>query len=169
MNAQLVPRKIIVLGGLPKNANGKVVKQELKKWSTNGDCQPTASFLPPPLRGIARGTSARLTSEFIPVEKREIYQSTLEERIAAIWIEVLGISTVAVDDNFLDLGGTFLTAAQVLSRIYRVFDADVSMRSFLENPTLAGLALAVVHNNAKRIDQADIVRILHELTGDISG
>jgi long-chain acyl-CoA synthetase len=152
MNARLVPRKIIVLGALPKNANGKVVKQELKKWSTNGDFQPTASFSPPPLGGIAQGTSACLTNEFIPVEKREIDQSTLEEGIAAIWMEVLGISPVGVDDNFLDLGGTSLTAAQVLSRIYRVFDADVSMRSFLESPTLAGLALAVVHNNAKRID-----------------
>jgi acyl-CoA synthetase (AMP-forming)/AMP-acid ligase II/acyl carrier protein len=174
MNAQLVPRKIIVLAALPKSANGKVLKQELKKWPTNGDFQPAAHFSPTALLPTApgdidQGTSARLTHEFIPVEKREIDQSTLEESIAAIWMEVLGISPMAVDDNFLDLGGTSLTAAQVLSRIYKVFGADVSMRSFFESPTLAGLALAVVHNHAKRIDQVDVLRILHELTGGIRG
>ena len=151
MNAHLVPRNIVVLDALPKNANGKVVKQELKKWSTNGDLRPAAGFPPSPLR-------------FVP-ETREIDQSTLEKRIAAIWTEVLGVSPVAVKDNFFDLGGTSLLATQVLSRIHRAFGADLSVRSFLESPTLAGLALAVVHNNAKGIGQADILRILHELTG----
>ncbi len=168
MNAHLVPRKIIVLDALPKNANGKVDKQKLRKWSTNGDFQPTASFSPPPVGDIAPGTSARLADEFLPDQKREIDQSTLEERIAAIWAEVLGISRVSVSDNFFDLGGTSLLAGQVLSRIYRAFDAHVSMRSFLDSPTLTGLALAVVHNNAERIDQADMLRILHELRGPAS-
>lgn len=48
---------------------------------------------------------------------------------------------------------------------FRVFDADMSMRSFFESPTLTGLAIAVVHNRAKRIEQADLMCILHELAG----
>jgi long-chain acyl-CoA synthetase len=165
MSAQVVPREIIVLGALPKNASGKIAKQELKRWSTDGDLQAIASFSHRVPNGIDQRAPARLTSQLKRIEKREIDPSKLEEGIAAIWMEVLGVSPMGVNDNFLDLGGTSLTAAQVLSRIYRVFDADVSMQSFFESPTLSGLALAVVHNNAGKVQQADTLQILHDLTG----
>ena len=80
-------------------------------------------------------------------------------------MEVLGISPVGVNDNFFELGGTSLEAAQVLARIHRVYDTDVSMQSLFENPTVAGIAQAVVHKKAEGINQADVLRILHELTG----
>jgi amino acid adenylation domain-containing protein len=92
-------------------------------------------------------------------------RTPLEVGIAALWMEVLGISTVGVNDNFFELGGTSLKAAQVLARIQRAHDMDVSMQSFFDRPTVAGLAEAVVHKKAEGIDQADVARFLNELTG----
>ena len=42
---------------------------------------------------------------------------------------------------------------------------DVSMQSLFENPTVAGLAQAVVHKKAEGTNQGDVLRFLHELTG----
>jgi amino acid adenylation domain-containing protein len=92
-------------------------------------------------------------------------RTPLEKDIAALWVDVLGISTVGVNDNFFELGGTSLKAAQVLARIQRVYDMDVSMQSFFESPTVTGLAQAVVHKKAEGIALADVVRFLDELTG----
>ncbi|MFY9559985.1 MAG: non-ribosomal peptide synthetase [Terriglobales bacterium] len=92
-------------------------------------------------------------------------RTPLEKDVAALWMEVLGLSPVGVNDNFFELGGTSLKAAQVLSRIQRAYDMDVSMQSFFESPTVAGLAQAVVNKKAEGINQADVLRMLHELTG----
>ncbi|HEX3786517.1 MAG TPA: phosphopantetheine-binding protein [Pseudonocardiaceae bacterium] len=42
-----------------------------------------------------------------------------ESALAAIWAEVLGIETVAPDDNFFALGGSSLKAMQVVTRTRR--------------------------------------------------
>ncbi|MFD2169341.1 condensation domain-containing protein [Tumebacillus lipolyticus] len=46
---------------------------------------------------------------------------TTEERMRAIWREVLGIGEFAADDNFLTLGGESLNMIQVQSRLNRAF------------------------------------------------
>ena len=43
--------------------------------------------------------------------------SPIEEAVAAIWVEVLGINPVGVDDNFFELGGDSITAARLASRV----------------------------------------------------
>jgi acyl carrier protein len=93
-------------------------------------------------------------------------RTPLEKDVAALWMEVLGLFMVGVNDNFFELGGTSLKAAQVLARIQRVYDMGVSMQSFFDRPTVAGLAQAVVHKKAEGIDQADVMRFLDELTGN---
>jgi amino acid adenylation domain-containing protein len=92
-------------------------------------------------------------------------RTPLEVDVAALWMEVLGISPVGVNDNFFELGGTSLKAAQVLARIQRAYAMDVSMQSFFESPTVAGLAQSVVHKKTEGIDQADVVRFLLDVTG----
>jgi acyl carrier protein len=89
----------------------------------------------------------------------------LEKDVAALWMDVLGISPVGVNDNFFELGGTSLKVAQVLARIQQLYDMEVSMQSFFETPTVAGLALAVVNKKAEGIDQAEVLRFLHDVTG----
>jgi len=70
-------------------------------------------------------------------------QNELERAIADVWREVLGIDQVGIHDNFFNLGGHSLMALQVLSRLRRAFQAEVSVRVFFETPTVAGLAEAI--------------------------
>ncbi len=66
-----------------------------------------------------------------------------EERLAALWRELLEVDRVGRDDNFFALGGHSLLAARLVARASREFDADVPLCSFLRAPTVAGLAAGV--------------------------
>ncbi|MFF8993500.1 SDR family NAD(P)-dependent oxidoreductase [Streptomyces sp. NPDC014983] len=63
-----------------------------------------------------------------------------EERLAAIYAEMLGLDRVGVDDDFLDLGGHSLLAAQVVARLRAEFDVEVPARAFFEGGRVADLA-----------------------------
>jgi acyl carrier protein len=66
---------------------------------------------------------------------------------------VLGVARVGVDDNFFDLGGHSLAATQVISRMRRMFDVELSLRSFFETPTLSAMAAAATRiSNRAGID-----------------
>ncbi len=66
-----------------------------------------------------------------------------EEAIAAVWQEMLGIEPIGVYDNFYDLGGHSLLATQVVSRLRKVLETDVSLAAMFEDPTINGLANVV--------------------------
>jgi amino acid adenylation domain-containing protein len=134
----MIPSVFVTLEVLPRTPGGKIDRSAL----------PTIQVSRP-------GLDTPLVNARTP----------FEQSVAALWMDVLGISPVGVNDNFFELGGTSLKAAQVLSRLQRAYDMDVSMRSFFESPTVAGLAQAAVHKKAEGMDQADVLRFLHELTG----
>jgi amino acid adenylation domain-containing protein len=66
-----------------------------------------------------------------------------ETGLATIWCELLHIPDVGVTQNFFDLGGHSLLAMQVLARIRKQFEVDVSIRSLFDAPTIEGLAREV--------------------------
>jgi hypothetical protein len=57
--------------------------------------------------------------------------TSIEQTVAAIWAQVLGLERVEPHDNFLLLGGESLLATQVASMIRATFNRDISMRSIL--------------------------------------
>ncbi|HEY4590873.1 MAG TPA: KR domain-containing protein, partial [Thermoanaerobaculia bacterium] len=63
-----------------------------------------------------------------------------EERIAAVWQDLLGIAPVGVHDNFFDLGGNSLMAIRIIARLKSDLGVDVSEVSIFEGPTVAALA-----------------------------
>ena len=65
---------------------------------------------------------------------------THEERIAAIWRDVLGIEPVGIDDNFFELGGNSLLGMQVMARLQKALGADIAVRLLYEAPTVRALA-----------------------------
>jgi acetoacetyl-CoA synthetase len=57
-------------------------------------------------------------------------------QLAAIWAELLGKSSIAPDDNFFDLGGHSLTAAQMLHRAKVRFGRMLPLAMLVERPTI---------------------------------
>jgi acyl carrier protein len=66
-----------------------------------------------------------------------------EAGVVAIWEELLGVSSIGADDNFFELRGDSLLAAQVTSRLYAAFQVKLPLSSVFENPTAAGLAARI--------------------------
>jgi acyl transferase domain-containing protein/acyl carrier protein len=89
-------------------------------------------------------------------------KNALEQVIADAWQEVLGIDQVGIHDNFFQLGGHSLMALQVLSRLRRAFQAELSVRLLFERPTVAGLAEAIEHTRVTQEDDA-LTRMLAEV------
>ncbi len=116
-----VPSVFVELGSLPIQAtSGKVDRSELP------------SPPPRPARKDA-GEVARLPASAPRQEK--------EALLARAWEDVLRLDggEVGPDDNFFDLGGHSLAAAQLSSRVEQGFGVHVSMPLFMEDPTPEGL------------------------------
>src|SRR4051812_2822989 len=109
----MLPARLIPLPALPLTANGKLDRRALARE---------------PLPEEAAG------EDFTPP------RTPLEERLAAIWREVLGVERVGVHDDFLALGGHSLLAVRVLSRVQEALGVAVPMQAFFAAPTVAGLA-----------------------------
>jgi len=65
---------------------------------------------------------------------------SLEETLATIWGEVLGLKQVGIHDNFFELGGHSLLATRILSRVREVLRIEVPLRSLFQTPTIAKMA-----------------------------
>jgi amino acid adenylation domain-containing protein/non-ribosomal peptide synthase protein (TIGR01720 family) len=70
-------------------------------------------------------------------------RTPLEEMLAGLWAQVLGVDWVGIDDNFSDLGGDSILATQLISRVREVMRLGVSFHSLFETPTVAGMARSI--------------------------
>ncbi|WP_158632479.1 non-ribosomal peptide synthetase [Verrucosispora sp. FIM060022] len=62
-----------------------------------------------------------------------------EELMCDLFAEVLGVSTVGIDDGFFTLGGHSLLATKLVNRIRAVFAAEIGVRDVFGTPTPLGL------------------------------
>ena len=67
----------------------------------------------------------------------------VEQNIANIWQQLLGVEKVGVNDNFFDLGGHSLIATQMVSQLRKDFQVELSLRRIFEAPTVAELAFVI--------------------------
>ncbi|HWS54339.1 MAG TPA: amino acid adenylation domain-containing protein, partial [Pyrinomonadaceae bacterium] len=112
----MVPSTFDLLDALPLTPNGKVDRRALPA---------------PSAEGLARDGDS------------EGPATPVEELLAGIWAEVLGVERVGRSDNFFELGGHSLLATQIVSRVRRAFSAELPLRRLFESPTVAALAEAV--------------------------
>ncbi|MEE4270345.1 MAG: amino acid adenylation domain-containing protein [Thermoanaerobaculales bacterium] len=64
----------------------------------------------------------------------------VEEFLADLWQTELGVERVGADDSFFSLGGSSLTAMQVMLQLCREYDIDLPLESLFSHPVLAELA-----------------------------
>jgi amino acid adenylation domain-containing protein len=107
----MVPSSIVVLDELPRTVNGKV---DLRA-------------LPAPEIATGRPVSAPPAD---PVERL----------LAGLWEDVLGVTGVAGDDDFFDLGGTSIQVAVLIHKLQDRLGEYVYTIALYDAPTLAGLA-----------------------------
>ena len=64
----------------------------------------------------------------------------MEEILAGIYAQVLGLTRVGVEDSFFELGGDSLSAMRLIAAINTGLDTDLAVRAVFEAPTIAHLA-----------------------------
>ncbi|HEX7314135.1 MAG TPA: SDR family oxidoreductase [Pyrinomonadaceae bacterium] len=92
-------------------------------------------------------------------------ENELEQEVADIWQELLGIRQVGIHDNFFDLGGHSLLATMVISRLRKSFGVELQLRDIFESPTIGGLSLVVAQRVIEHHDKQNIAQLLDELPG----
>ncbi|MCW2248522.1 acyl transferase domain-containing protein [Azospirillum fermentarium] len=86
-----------------------------------------------------------------------------EAAVAALWQEVLGIESIGINDNFFDLGGHSLIAAQLVSRLRRLFGVDVELDALFATPTVAQLAESLARKRPTGGGEEDLAALLDRL------
>ncbi len=112
----MIPSAIVALEQLPRTPSGKVDRLALPEPDENGAGAP-ASAAP---------------------------QTPVQEAIAAIWSDVLGVSSIGIEDDFFALGGHSLLATQVVAHVRSEFAVDLPLHSLFTHPTVASLSTEVV-------------------------
>ncbi|HET8843378.1 MAG TPA: amino acid adenylation domain-containing protein, partial [Ktedonobacteraceae bacterium] len=112
--AYMVPSSFLTLPSLPLTPNGKVDRRAL------------LALKAPPAEGMAA---------YQPP------QTLLEQQIATIWQEVLGVERVGMHDNFFDLGGHSLLLTRVHQRLLEVVAQPLSLIDLFQYPTISALSV----------------------------
>lgn len=69
--------------------------------------------------------------------------TAMEQVIAQLWTDLLGVEGIAREDDFFDLGGHSLLAVQFINRLRKKIGKSVPLGTLLDAPTLAALAQAI--------------------------
>jgi acyl carrier protein len=95
----------------------------------------------------ARHPRPELTNMYVAPSSR------VEQTIADIWQELLGIETVGIYDNFFELGGHSLLATQIVGRLRETFRINLPLRALFESPAIRDLAMVIEATLLKEIDK----------------
>jgi amino acid adenylation domain-containing protein len=131
----MVPAAWVRLDALPVSPNGKLDRRAL----------------PEP------GREAFARREY------EAPQGEVEEALAEIWSEVLGVERVGRWDHFFELGGHSLMAVQVVSHLRQALGVELALGAVFEHPVFATLSDHVLDLQLARFDPHELERLVSSL------
>ena len=132
----MIPSRFIMIESLPLNPHGKVDRKSLPEPD---DSRPN------------------LENPFV------LPYTPVEQELTEIWSEVLEIDQVGIQDKFLELGGNSLQATRIISKVLNTFKVKLSLQSLFAAPTIAEMAGLIIQNQAKKVDQNELDRMLADL------
>jgi len=113
----MVPSKVVALGYMPLNTNGKVARSMLQKY----------------------GAQAPQEQEN---EQRPAENET-ESALCSIWRDLLRLDAISMRASFFELGGDSLLGTVMIGKIRDRFGTEVSLRDIFQNPTVERLAVHI--------------------------
>lgn len=132
----MIPSAFVLLDAMPLTPNGKIDRRAL----------------PDP-----RNVRPELETPFVSP------RSPVETQLALIWAHVLGLDRIGVHDNFFDLGGHSLSAAQIITRAIKHFQVELPLVLLFQTPTVSEMALVILERQANKLDESQLDRILSDL------
>ena len=133
----MVPSAFVALEAFPLNPNGKVDRPALP----------------------APDLDARATSDYAaPTDE-------LEQQLAALWMELLEVDRVGVDDDFFALGGHSLLAVRLVQRVQDDLKRSCTLSMLFRNRTIRGLA-AELHAGGWDVAEDTVLQLQGDDTGN---
>jgi len=137
----MIPDTVRIMENLPLNTNDKIDRNQLLK--------------------MTQEEVMNKKEKKVKNMKRQDGLNKIEEAVADIWKQVLGVSHIEKTDNFYSVGGDSLLIAQVVTKmkkdikILEMVSWDKLMKEVLENPTLEGMGKIVSSKAAKKKSMGD--------------
>ncbi|NQZ10430.1 MAG: amino acid adenylation domain-containing protein, partial [Algicola sp.] len=125
----MVPSQFYVVDAIPITVNGKVDSKALKKLATDSKA---GNYSKP--------------------------ETAVEQHIANVWQEVLGIDKVGRKDDFFVIGGHSLLAIDVATKLRDIFNINLAMTTLFNHSSLISLA-EFIEGCDKNVDQSAMVAL----------
>jgi amino acid adenylation domain-containing protein len=132
----MIPAAFVVLDELPVTPNGKVDRAQLPTPSATNMLHETVFAAP---------------------------ATPIEDQLASIIADLLGLERVGVDQNFFMLGGHSLLGTQIIARVANSFKVDLSLRTLFEASTIRQLSAEIEQLILARIEAMSDEEVLQLL------
>ena len=106
----MVPAHFVVLDKIPLNPNGKLDRKALPEPETGGEID------------------------------YESPRNEMEDTLAKIWSDILGVEKIGIHDNFFESGGHSLKGTALVSKIHKELNLELPLRELFKTPTIAGIS-----------------------------
>ena len=135
-SAALVPDMVIRLDELPVTHDGKR-SEATARDAVNGlpIANRTTLRNPACLDALAKHPALRERTGVIPGTLED-----LQEQLKSIWEHCFGFSPIGIDENFFELGGQSILAAQIMADLREITGRNLRLSSLVRAPTIRRLA-----------------------------
>ncbi|MCL1464884.1 AMP-binding protein [Argonema galeatum] len=135
-----VPRVVLFVDEIPKGPTGKLQRIGLAETlglTASNPTEPKAEYAPP--------------------------RTNIEAKLTEIWSDILGIEQVGIHDNFFQLGGDSILAAQIVNRVREALQVELSFLIFFQQPTSAKMAVTIAQIQAETLEDEELADMLADI------